>query len=75
PDRTVFITFPAISTRALTAGVTWKVAGFPLDLSFVHALKEELRGCHHGHLLGTEYDGSRTTMDQNVFTVGTLWSF
>lgn len=75
PDHTVFITFPAISARAVTAGVTWKVAGVPVDLSFVHALEEEILGCHHGHLLGSEYNQSRTTMSQNVFTIGTVVSF
>ena len=75
PDRTVFITFPAISTRALTAGATFHLHGFPLDVSYVRAFEEELAGCHHGHLLGAEYNGSRTTMSQNVFTLGTVVGF
>jgi long-subunit fatty acid transport protein len=75
PDRTVFITFPAISTRAITAGATLQVAGFPVDVSYVYALEEELEGCGDDHLMGSEYLNSRTTMDQNVFTIGTVVSF
>jgi long-subunit fatty acid transport protein len=75
PDYTVFITFPAISTQAVTAGLTWDVAGFPIDVSYVHAFEQELYGCNHNHLLGAEYNASRTTMNQNVFTVGTVVSF
>ena len=75
PDNTVFITFPAISTQAVTAGLTWDVAGFPIDVSYVYALENEIYGCDHNHLLGAEYNASRTTMNQNVFTVGTVVNF
>ena len=75
PDNTVFITFPAISSRAVTAGVTWGVAGVPVDIAYIYALENEVVGCHDGHLLGAEYNGSRTTMSQNVFTIGTRLRF
>ncbi len=75
PDRSVFIAFPAISTRAVTAGATIHLGSFPLNVSYVHAFEEELAGCDHGHLLGAEYNSSRTTMSQNVFTLGTVLRF
>lgn len=75
PDNTVFVTFPAISTRAATLGARWKVAGLPLDVSYVHAFDEEAEGNSSSHLLGSEYVGSRTTMGENVFTVGTVIHF
>ena len=70
PDNTVFITFPAISTQAATVGLTWTLAGVPLDIGYAHAFDEELTGASHDHLLGSEYDGSRTTMSQNTLTLG-----
>ncbi|MGD2067573.1 MAG: outer membrane protein transport protein [Gemmatimonadota bacterium] len=75
PDNTVFITFPAISTRALTFGTTWAVAGVPLDLSVVRAFEADIEGCSHGHKLGAEYLESRTTMTQTVVTLGTRLAF
>ena len=75
PDETVFITFPAISEHAATVGASWKIGGFPLDISFVHAFREEMVGCNHGHKMGSEYTQSRTTMSQNVFTLGTVITF
>jgi hypothetical protein len=59
----------------VTAGLTWDVAGFPVDVSYVHAFEQELYGCDQNHLLGAEYSGSRTTMSQDVFTIGTILSF
>lgn len=75
PENTVFIAFPAISSKAVTVGTTWKVAGFPLDLSYVHAFTQELTGSAQGHTIGSEYNASRTTMSENVFTVGRVWKF
>ena len=75
PDNTVFVTFPAISTRAATVGARWNIAGLPLDVSYVHAFEQETTGCSSGHLLGSEYLSSHTTMDQNVFTIGTVIQF
>ncbi len=72
PNNTVFITFPAISTKAATIGTTWKLAGFPLDLSFVHAFSEAVDGSSPTHKLGNEYVNSHTTMAENVFTIGTV---
>jgi hypothetical protein len=46
-----------------------------VDVSYVYALEEELEGCGDDHLMGSEYLNSRTTMDQNVFTIGTVVSF
>lgn len=75
PDNTVFVAFPAISTSAATVGFTWSVGGFPLDVGFVHAFETALDGCDGNHLLGAEYVDSRTTMDQNTLTVGTVIRF
>jgi len=75
PDHTVFITFPAISSTALTLGATWTVAGLPLDVAYVRAFESEVVGCGDGHLLGAEYNLSRSAMNQDVFTVGTVWTF
>ncbi|MHB1863847.1 MAG: OmpP1/FadL family transporter [Gemmatimonadaceae bacterium] len=75
PDNTVFVTFPAISTKAVTVGTTWKIMGFPLDVSYVHAFARELTGCSQGHKIGSEYVNSRTTMSEDVFTVGRVWRF
>ncbi len=71
----MFVTFPAISTRAATVGARWNVAGLPLDVSYVHAFEQETTGVSSGHLLGSEYVGSHTTMNQNVFTIGTVIQF
>lgn len=75
PDYTVFITFPAISTTAVTVGTTWSVGGFPIDLAYVHAFEKEMAACDDGHLLGAEYVGSRMAMGQNVLTLGTRIGF
>lgn len=75
PENTVFVAFPAISTSAATLGATWDIGGFPLDLGFVHAFDTEIVGCDHNHLLGAEYNNSKTTMNQNTFTVGTVIRF
>lgn len=72
PDHTVFITFPAISTQAFTVGTSWKIGGLPIELSYVRALEQELDGCAGPHAIGSEYVNSRTTMSQNVVTVGTV---
>lgn len=75
PTNTVFVAFPAISANAATFGLTFDVAGFPLDVGYVHAFDQELVGCDHAHKLGAEYNQSRTTMDQNTFTIGTVVRF
>lgn len=72
PDNTVFITFPAISTMAATVGTTWHIKSFPLELSYVHAFSQEVTGSSPTHKLGSEYVNSRTTMAENVFTIGTV---
>lgn len=75
PDQTVFIAFPAISTTAATVGATWTVAGLPLNISYVHALSQPQDGSSSGHKIGHEYQGSHTTMSENVFTVGATWRY
>lgn len=75
PINTVFIAFPAISSKAVTMGVGTRIGGFPLELSYVHALQQSITGCVDHHLMGAEYLGSRTTMSQNVFTIGTVLNF
>jgi len=75
PGHTVFITFPAISTKALTVGTTWNIGRLPLDVSFVHAFEQELAGAPADHMISSEYVGSRTTMSENVVTVGTVLHF
>lgn len=75
PDNTVFVAFPAISSQAVTAGVGLELMGVPLELSLVHALDAALTGAAGGHLLGAEYQSSRTTMQQNVFTLGAVWKY
>lgn len=75
PDNTVFITFPAISTKAAGIGATVTIGRFPLDVSFVHAFEEEVNSDPSGHAIGSEYVASRTTMLQNVITIGTVWRF
>lgn len=72
PDHTVFITFPAISTQAATAGATLKIGSFPLDLSYVHSFEATIAGTSGTHKLGSEYVQSRTTMKQRVLTIGTM---
>jgi len=75
PANTVFIAFPAISTQALSVGTGVRLGGFPLDISYVHALDHAIVGTSGTHLLGAEYVGSRTTMKQDVFTLGTSLHF
>lgn len=75
PDNTVFVTFPAISSQAVTAGVGFSLLGVPFDASLVHAVNAATTGVSSGHLLGAEYQKSRTTMQQNVFTLGTVWKY
>ena len=75
PDNTVFIAFPAISTRALSVGAGVPLLGLTLDVAYVHALSQALDGSSVSHLMGSEYVGSRTTMSQNVVTVGTTFRF
>ncbi len=75
PANTVFITFPAIATRAITIGAGARLFGMPLDVAYVHALSQGIDGCASKHLMGAEYDGSHTTMSQNVVTVGTTIHF
>jgi len=75
PDETVFITFPAISEHAATVGASWKIGRFPLDISFVHAFSKEIVGCDQDHKIGSEYALSRTTMSENVITLGSVISF
>lgn len=75
PDNTVFIAFPAISSQALTVGAGFALLGFPLEMSFVHAMDAQLTGAASGHLLGMEYQRSVTTMQQNVFTLGGVWKY
>ncbi len=75
PANTVFITFPAIATRAVTVGAGARLLGLPLDVAWVHALSQGIDGVPSGHLMGSEYDASHTTMSQNVVTVGTTVHF
>ena len=75
PDNTVFVAFPAISSQALTAGVGFALLGVPFETSLVHALDAAVTGAVDGHLLGAEYQSSRTTMQQNVFTLGAVWRY
>lgn len=75
PVNTVFIAFPAIATRVLTLGAAARVAGIPLEVSYVRALQKEIVGCADLHLMGSEYLRSRTTMSQNVLTLGTVLTF
>jgi len=75
PANTVFIAFPAIATRAVTLGVGTQILGFPLDIAYVHALSQELEGNSVHSLMGAEYVGSRTTMRQDVLTLGTTFHF
>ena len=75
PDNTVFITFPAISTTAATIGTTWTVRGLPISASYVHAFSQPQDGSATGHKIGHEYQGSHTTMSENVFTFGATWRY
>lgn len=75
PDNTVFVAFPAISSQALTAGVGFELLRIPFEASLVHALDAAVAGAADGHLLGAEYQSSRTTMQQNVFTLGAVWHY
>ncbi len=75
PDNTVFVTFPAISTAAMTVGTSWQIWGVPFDLSYVHAFAREVTGCAQGHKIGSEYVNSRTTMSEDVLTIGHVWRF
>lgn len=75
PRNTVFIAFPAISSQAITAGAGFRLLGVPFETSLVHALTATQRGVNAGHLLGAEYQASRTTMRQTVFTLGAVWKY
>jgi long-subunit fatty acid transport protein len=75
PDNTVFVTFPAISEQAVTVGAGFDLFGVPIEASLVHAMTAATTGVGTGHLLGVEYQGSRTTMQQNVFTLGAVWKY
>lgn len=75
PANTAFITFPAIATNAVTFGVGGRVFGFPLDVAYIHALSQEIDGPSTGDLVASEYNGSRTTMYQDIVTVGTTFHF
>jgi hypothetical protein len=41
----------------------------------VRALEQRFDGCSDGHMIGAEYLNSRTTMSQDVFTIGTVLRF
>jgi len=75
PDNTVFIAFPAISTRAVTAGAGFRVGTLPLEVSVVHALRARLNGCDHGHRISSEYVNSASTLSQTTVTFGAVWKF
>jgi long-subunit fatty acid transport protein len=75
PDNTVFIAFPAISTTAVTLGTTWRVMGAAIDVSYVHAFAEKVTGATAQHTIGNEYRNSRTTMSEDVLTIGHVWKF
>lgn len=75
PDNTVFVAFPAISSQALTFGAGFPLLGVPVEMSLVHAMKANITGIASGHMLGTEYQQSVTTMKQNVFTFGAVWKY
>ena len=75
PGNTVFIAFPAISAQAVTAGAGFRVLALPLEASVVHAFNATQRGVNGQHLLGAEYQSSRTTMRQTVFTLGGVWKY
>ena len=67
--------FPAISTTAMTLGATFEIVGTSLDLSYVHAFAKEITGSASQHMIGSEYRNSRTTMSQDVITLGHVWRF
>jgi len=75
PDNTVFVAFPAISSQAVTTGAGFELLGLPLEVSLVHAMSTHITGAPAGHLLGSEYQSSRTTMRQTVLTVGGVWKY
>jgi long-subunit fatty acid transport protein len=75
PTNTVFIAFPAISSQAVTAGAGFQFLGVPFEASLVHALNTRIAGAPSGHLIGSEYQGSSTTMRQSVVTLGGIWVF
>ncbi|MFN8580406.1 MAG: outer membrane protein transport protein [Gemmatimonadaceae bacterium] len=75
PNNTVFIAFPAISEQAVTAGSGFNLLGVPFEVSLVHALNAKITGVDANHLLGAEYQNSRTTMQQWVFTFGAVWKY
>ncbi len=75
PENAVFIAFPAISSQALTAGAGFKLMGVPFEVSLVHALNASETGAASSHLLGAEYQDSKTTMQQNVITFGAVWRY
>lgn len=75
PDNTVFIAFPAISSQAVTVGAGFELLGLPVEASLVHALSTRITGATTGHMLGAEYQQSRTTMRQTVLTLGGVWKY
>lgn len=75
PDNTVFIAFPAISSQAITAGTSLRLLNVPLELSLVHAFNSRITGAPSNHLLGAEYQSSRTAMRETVVTVGLVRQF
>ena len=71
PANAVFITFPAIVEHSAMVGTTVRLGGFPLDLAVVHAFDKCLDGAN-ANLMGTEYQGSETHLQETVVTVGTV---
>lgn len=75
PETTVFVTFPAITTSAVTAGGTVNLGRLPLDLALAYAPPREVIGAADGHLVAREYGASRTRMSEVVLTIGTVVAF
>ncbi len=74
PDSTIFITLPAIVEQSATVGATVQLGHFPLDVAVVHAFKKQLTGASTD-LIGSEYAGSLTGLQETVVTVGTVLKF
>jgi len=74
PDNTIFITFPAIVENSLTVGGTVRLGRFPLDVALVHAFKKNVTGATPS-MIGSEYNGSETGLQENVVTFGTVLKF
>ncbi len=74
PANAVFITFPAIVEHSAMVGGTVRLGGFPLDLAVAHAFDKRLDGTSPS-LIGTEYQGSQTDLQETVVTVGTVLHF